>query len=73
MCFALNHPHLVLALDGSALINTMHSRISKTFEEYVLLEVVPKVNSYSCTYTRTDIVLDVYTDLLSTIKARHRR
>jgi hypothetical protein len=54
-------------------MNTLHSMISKTFEEYAVLEVVQKVQAYSCTYTRTDIVFDVYTGLLNTIKARHRR
>jgi len=63
----------VIILDGSALINALPQRISKTFEEYAVLEVLPKVQAYSCTYRRTYIVLDVYTGLLNTIKARHRR
>jgi hypothetical protein len=29
------------------------SRISKTLEEYAVLEVVPKVQGYSCTYMRS--------------------
>ena len=49
-----------IILNGSALIDALPSRISKTFEEYAVLEVVPKVHTYSCTYTRTDIVFDVY-------------
>jgi hypothetical protein len=48
-----------IILDGSALINALPSRISKTFEEYAVLEVIPKVRTYSCTYTRTYIVFDV--------------
>ena len=44
--------------------------ISKTFEEYAVLEVVPKVQTYSCTYTRTDIVFDVYWS--SSLKAETR-
>jgi hypothetical protein len=39
-------------LDGSALINSLPSRISKKFEEYAVLEIVPKVQGYSCTYMR---------------------
>ncbi|CAC5411388.1 unnamed protein product [Mytilus coruscus] len=50
----------VIILDGSALINTLPPRISKTFEEYAALQVVTKLQTYSCTYTRTDIVFDVY-------------
>jgi hypothetical protein len=46
----------------SNVINTLHSRILKTFEEYAVLEVVPKIPEYSCTYTRTDFVFDMYTD-----------
>jgi hypothetical protein len=41
-----------IILDGSALINALPSRISKTFEEYAVLEIVPKVQGYSCTYMR---------------------
>ena len=37
-----------IMLDGSALINALPSRISKTFEEYAVLEIVPKVQGYSC-------------------------
>jgi hypothetical protein len=33
-------------LDGSALINTLPSRISKTFEEYAVLKIVPKIQGY---------------------------
>jgi hypothetical protein len=39
-------------LDGSALINALPSRISKKFEEYAVLEIVSKVQGYSCTYMR---------------------
>ena len=42
----------VIILDGLALINALPPMISKTFEEYAVLEVVPKVKTYSCTYTR---------------------
>ena len=41
-----------IILDGSALINALPSRISKTFEEYAVLEAVPKFQAYSYTYTR---------------------
>jgi hypothetical protein len=64
------HTLLLLILDGSALINALLPRISKTFEEYAVLEVVPKVQTYSCTSTRTDIVFDVYWS--SSLKAETR-
>jgi len=41
-----------IILDGSALINALPSRTSKTFEKYAVLEVVLKVKAYSCTYMR---------------------
>ena len=50
----------VIVLDGSALINSLLPRISKTFDEYAELEVVPKVQAYSSKYNRTEIVFDVY-------------
>ena len=49
-----------IILDVSALINALPPRISKTFEEYAVLEVVPQVHAYSCTYIRTDIVFHIY-------------
>jgi hypothetical protein len=41
-----------IILDGSALINALPSRVSKAFEEYAVVEIVPKVQGYSCTYMR---------------------
>jgi hypothetical protein len=41
-----------IILDRSALIDALPSRMSKTFEEYAVLEIVPKVQGYSCTYMR---------------------
>ena len=35
----------VIILDGLALINALPPMISKTFEEYAVLEVVPKVQT----------------------------
>jgi hypothetical protein len=36
--------------------------ILKTFEEYAVLEVVSKILEYSCAYTRTYILFEIYTD-----------
>ena len=60
----------VIVLDGSALINSLLPRISKTFDEYAELEVVPKVQAYSSKYKRTDIVFDVYKE--KSLKAETR-
>ena len=62
-----------IILDGSALINALPPRISKTFEEYTVLEVVPKVHAYSCTYTRTHIVFHVYWTLNLKAETRSKR
>ncbi|CAC5371327.1 unnamed protein product [Mytilus coruscus] len=48
----------VIILDGSAFINALPPRKLKTFEEYAALEVVSKVQTYSYTYKRTDIVFE---------------
>jgi hypothetical protein len=34
------------------ILKKLHQAISKTFEEYAVLEIVPKVQGYSCTYMR---------------------
>ena len=49
-----------IIVDGSAFVNSMQPRIAKTFEEYATLEIVPKIESYSSKYQRTDFVFDVY-------------
>jgi len=60
----------VIIIDGSALVNSLPPRTSKTFEEYAALDVVPTVQAYSSTYKRTDIVFDVYWS--SSLKAETR-
>ena len=57
-------------IDGSALVNTIPPHKSRTFEEYATLDVFPKVQSYSSSYDRTDIVFDVY--LPSSLKSETR-
>ena len=59
-----------IMIDGSALIISLIPRISKTFDEYALLEVIPKVQTYITKYSRTDIVFDVYKP--SSLKAETR-
>ena len=53
----------VIIIDGSALVNSLPPRTSKTFEEYAVLDVVPTVLAYSSKYKRTDIGFDVYQPL----------
>lgn len=59
-----------IIIDGSALVNTLTPRSSKTFEDYAMLDVLPKVLTYSTKYKRTDIVFDVYQS--SSLKAETR-
>ena len=48
-----------IIVDGSALINTLPPRASKTFEEYATKDVIPSVESFAAIFRRTDIVFDV--------------
>ena len=50
----------VIIIDGSAMINSLQPRSSKSFEEYAMNEVLLAIESYSRKYKRTDIVFDVY-------------
>ena len=46
----------VVIIDGSALVNTLPPRISKTFAKYAEREFIPKVDACAKRYHRTDIV-----------------
>ena len=59
-----------IVIDGSALVNSLPPRTSKTFGEYAMLDVLPKVQAFCSTYNRTDIVFDVY--LTASLKAETR-
>lgn len=61
----------VIIIDGSALVSSIHPKISKTFEEYATQEFVPKVQSYCSIYSRLDLVFDVYTS--NSLKAETRK
>jgi len=50
----------VVIIDGSALVNSLAPKSSKTFEDYAVQDIVPKIQIYSLKYARTDIVFDVY-------------
>ena len=62
-----------IIIDGSAMVNSLMPRISKTFDEYAKLEVIPKIQTYSSKYTRTDIVFDVYKPLSLKTETRSKR
>ena len=49
-----------IIIDGSALINALPPRSSKTFDDYAKEEIIPKVESYGARYERVDVVFDVY-------------
>ena len=50
----------MVIIDGSALVNALPPRISKTFAEYAEREFIPKVDACAKKYHRTDIVFDIY-------------
>ena len=60
---------LVIA-DGACLINAKNPKKSKSLEEYDTKDILPKLQRYSSTYQRTDIVFNVYHD--SSLKAEAR-
>ena len=49
-----------IVIDGSALVNSLPPRTSKTFEDYAALDVLPTIQAYSTEYKQMDIVFDVY-------------
>ena len=49
-----------IIIDGSALINALPPRTSKTFDDYAKEDIIPKVESYGARYKRVDVVFDVY-------------
>eukprot|EP00745_Piridium_sociabile_P026562 TRINITY_DN4240_c0_g2_i9.p1 TRINITY_DN4240_c0_g2~~TRINITY_DN4240_c0_g2_i9.p1 ORF type:complete len:1084 (-),score=281.98 TRINITY_DN4240_c0_g2_i9:490-3741(-) len=59
-----------IIIDGSALVNSLPPRSSKTFEDYAVLDVLPTIQTHSTKYKRTDIVFDVYRP--SSLKAETR-
>ena len=51
---------LAIIVDGSALINALPPRASKTFEEYATKDVIPTVEAFTSIYRLTVIVFDLY-------------
>ncbi|KAJ8351997.1 hypothetical protein SKAU_G00234730 [Synaphobranchus kaupii] len=62
-----------IIIDGSALINSLPPRTSKTFDEYAALDVLPTIQVYSSKYKRTDILFDVYRKASLKAETRLRR
>ena len=60
----------VLIFDGSAFVNVVTPRKSKTFEVFVITEILPILEAYSSKYKIIDIVFYVYMD--SSLKAEAR-
>ena len=60
----------VITIDGSALVNVLAVRTSKSFEEFAPLDVLPTIRAYSIKCERTYIVFYVY--LPSSLKAESR-
>ena len=49
-----------IIIDGSALVNALPPRTSKTFNEYAREDVVKQIEVYGTKYQRVDVVFDVY-------------
>ena len=62
-----------IIVDGSALINALLPRASKTFEDYASKYVIPTVEAFSAIYRRTDIVFDVYRSTSLKAETRSKR
>lgn len=62
-----------IIVDGSAFVNSVQPRLSKTFEEYATLEIIPKIETFSSKYQRTDIVFDIYRTGSLKAETRSRR
>ena len=62
-----------IIVDGSALINTLPPRASKSFEEYATKDVIPTVEAFASIYRRTDITFDVYRPTSLKAETRSKR
>ena len=62
-----------IIIDGAALVYSLPPRISKTFEEYAMFDVLPTIQAYSTKYNRTDIVFDVYHQSSLKVEIRSKR
>ena len=60
----------VVIMDGSALVNILVPRTSKTFAEYAEKEFLPKIKASTEKYLRCNVVLDTYP--ASSLKAETR-
>ena len=61
-----------IIIDGSALVNSLPPRSSKTFEDYAVHDVLPSIQAYSTKYKKTD-VFDVYRPSSLKTEARSKR
>lgn len=62
-----------IIIDGSALINSLPPRSSKTFDDYASEDILPRVESFGIKYKRVDIVFDVYKKSSLKSEARSKR
>ena len=61
-----------IIIDGSALVNTVPPRKSKTVDDYAEEDILPMVKSYCDNYRRNDIVFDVYKQSSLKFEARSK-
>ena len=62
-----------IIIDGSALVNTLPPRKSKTFAEYAENEFIPRIKASANKYLRTDVVFDTYPASSLKSETRSRR
>lgn len=62
-----------IIINGSALINAIPPRSSKSFDDYAKEDFLPKVEPYAAKYKRVDIVFDVYKKFSLKSETRTRR
>ena len=63
----------VVIIEGSALVNSMPPRSTKTFDEYAVSDVLPTTEAYSTQHKRTDIVFNAYQPSCLKAKLKSKR
>ena len=63
----------VIVIDGSALLNALPPRASKTFDDYTKNDVFPTIEALSVKYKRTDVVFDVHLPCSLKSETREKR
>ena len=62
-----------LAIDGAFLIHNLTPTSGKTFYQYAIQDVVPRIEQYGSKYQRTDVIFDVYVSQSLKAETRSKR